>query len=209
MRFPRTVARSTALFVWTLSVTIGLLFIFAEIATPIVQRTKIEHVLPVHKTLYLERGIYDEQMYHILNAAMEWNRVTNGQVVFDIKRLPEPNLKVENSIIVFNVTPDYPDIIILDSIKNYSTLGYFNNRGLDYIALVDERISSPIYDAVVMHELGHALGLEHPDLNDPKVGIGTLMYSVVDVGSNHITDEDLKQFCTIYHCDSSKFHGLP
>jgi len=207
--FTRSVARSTALFVWTLSVTIALLFVFAEVATPIVQRTKIEHTLPVHKTLYLERALSDEQMYHILNAAMEWNQVTNGQVVFDIKRLPDANMQAANAIVMFNVTPDFPDIIILDSIKHYSTLGYYNARGLEYIAMVDERITSGSYDAVVMHELGHALGLEHPDLDDPKIGIGTLMYSLVDAGSNHITDEDLKRFCKLYHCDASKFHGLP
>ena len=128
-----------------------------EIATPIVQRAKVEHKLPVHKTLYLERGIYDDQMYHILEAAMEWNLATNGQVVFDIKRLPQQNIQAADAIIVFNVTPDYPDIIILDSIKHYSTLGYYNNRGLDYIALVDERITNSNYNAVVMHELGQEL----------------------------------------------------
>ena len=208
--FNRTVARSTALFIWTLSLTISLLFLFAEVATPIVQRNQIEHKLPVHKTLYLERGIYDEEMYHILDAAMEWNRATNGQVVFDIKRLPQADLKAADAIIIFNVTPDFPDIIILDSIKHYSTLGYYNSRGLDYIALVDQRISEYNYDAVVMHELGHALGLEHPDSDEhPDIGIGSLMYSVVDAGSNHITNEDLKQFCKLYHCDSSKFHGFP
>jgi hypothetical protein len=205
----QTVARTTALFIFTLAFTIGLLFVFAEVATPIVQRTHAEHKLPIHKTLYLERGIYDDQMFHILAAAMEWNQATNGQVVFDIKRLPA-KINPIDAIIVFNVTPDYPDIILLDSVKNYSTLGYYNNRGLDYIALVDERITNSNYNAVVMHELGHALGLDHPDTDDhPEIGIGTLMYSVVDAGSNHITNDDLKQLCKLYNCDSSKFHGLP
>jgi predicted Zn-dependent protease len=119
-------------------------------------------------------------------------------------------MQAADAIVIFNVTPDFPDIIILDSIKNYSTLGYYNSRGLDYIALVDARISEANYNAVVMHELGHALGLEHPDLDDhPEIGIGTLMYSMIDAGSNHITKDDLKQFCKLYHCDSSKFHGVP
>jgi len=198
------------IFVWSLALTIVLLFVFAEIATPIVQKPHIEHKLPIHKTLYLERGIYDEEMYHIMAAAMEWNRATNGQVVIDIKRLPSQDIRAADAIIMFNVTPDFPDIIILDNIKHFTTLGYYNERGLNYIALVDERISNGSFDAVVMHELGHALGLQHPDSEDhPEIGIGNLMYSIVDIGGNHITDDDLKQFCTIYHCDSSKFHVIP
>lgn len=183
---------------------------FAEFAAPIASRRQVPHTLPVHKTLYLERGISDEEMLHILQAAMEWHVVTNGQVTFDIRRLPSTSLIPSETIIVFNVSPDYPDIILLDAVKHHNTLGYFNNdRGLDYIALVDQRITESDFNAVVMHELGHALGLEHPDSEGhPERGIGTLMYSTIDAGSNHITKSDLKQFCKLYHCDSSKFHGV-
>lgn len=199
------------IFVWSLALTIALLVVFAEIATPIVQRPQVEHKLPVHKTLYLERSVYDEEMFHILEATMEWNRATNGQVVFDIKQLPQRNIRPADGIIVFNVTPDFPDIILMDSINDMTTLAYYNGRGiLDFIAIVDERISQKDETAVVMHELGHALGLEHPDSKEhPEIGIGSLMYSNVDMGGTHITDDDLKQFCNIYHCDSSKFHGVP
>jgi predicted Zn-dependent protease len=61
-----------------------------------------------------------------------------------------------------------------------------------------------------MHEMGHALGLQHPDTEDhPEIGLGSLMHSTIDEGSNHITDLDLKQLCQLYHCDASKFHGIP
>lgn len=175
-------------------------------------REEVTHTLPIHKTLYIERNVYNDELFHIIDAAIEWNQATDGQVVFDIKRMPRMHISPSDSVIFFNVTPDYPDIIILDNSRkrNLSTLGYFNgDRVLPYIALVDERISDDDYTGVVLHELGHFLGLEHPDSDEhPEIGIGTLMYSNVDAGSLHITQGDLKQFCELYHCDASKFHGV-
>lgn len=198
------------LFIYPLILLILIMVGFAELAAPIAARRQIPHTLPVHKTLYLERGVSDEEMLHILQAAMEWHEVTDGQVTFDIKKLPSRDILPSEAIIIYNVSPDYPDIILLDAVKHHSTLGYFNNdRGLEYIALVDERITDSDFNAVVMHELGHSLGLDHPDSEDhPERGIGSLMYSTIDAGSNHITSLDLKQFCQLYHCDSSKFHGV-
>lgn len=197
------------LFLYPLLLTILIMVGFAEFAAPIAARRQIPHTLPVHKTLYLERTISDDEMYHVLQAAMEWHEATDGQVTFDIKKLPNLKMIPSESIVVFNISEDHPDIILLDAVKHHNTLGYFNNdRGLDYIALVDQRISEHDFNAVVMHELGHSLGLAHPDSDEhPEIGIGSLMYSTIDAGSNHITALDLKQFCQLYHCDSSKFHG--
>jgi hypothetical protein len=201
------------LFLYPLILTILILIGFAEVATPIVQpRTSyMRHELPVHKTLYLERGIYEDQMYYITLAAMEWYDVTNGQVVFDIRRLPQTNINPSEAIVVLNVTPDYPEMLILDSMNHRTTLGLYNaNNGLPSIELVDERITVDDYTAVVMHEMGHALGLEHPDDEaHPLRGVGSLMFSSIMLGNEHITDLDLKRFCQLYHCDASKFHGVP
>jgi len=207
------------LFLYPLILTIALLFPFAEIATPILQHKKETptHVLPVHKTLYLGRDIYDTEAEHILEAAIEWNEATNGQVVFDIKKLPSRDIKPSDGLVIFNVTPDFPDIILLDNINHLSTLGYYEgNATLKYIALVDERIPVQDVSAVALHELGHALGLQHPNSQDPDApiedrlrGVGSLMYSNIDSGSNHITTLDLQQFCRLYHCDWKKLHGVP
>ena len=203
------------LFVWSIILTFLLLLTYAEVVSIVLPPPPHEdaHVLPVHKTLYIERNVYDDELFHIMEAALEWNQATDGQVFFDIKRLPRSNISLSNSLIIFNVTPDYPDIIILDNSRKQQldTLGFFNDSPLlPHIELVDERISDQDYTAVVLHELGHYLGLEHPNDDDhPEVGIGSLMYSTIDFGSNHITKDDLKQFCQIYHCDASKFHGIP
>ena len=194
------------LFLYPLLLTIALLGVFAEVVSPFLAHKSTPHTLPIHHTLYLERGIYEDQVYHVIAAAMEWNEVTNGDVVLDIKMLPQPNITPGDAIIIMNVTPDYPEAIILDNMNHYSTLGFYNNdTGLAYIALLDERIRGMSYDAVIMHELGHALGLEHITGID---GLGTLMYPNIEFGSDHITMDDLKQFCHLYHCDASKYHVI-
>jgi hypothetical protein len=198
------------IFIWPFILTVIVLFLFADIATPIVQSTSTERSLPIHKTLYLERAIYDSEMMYIIEAAIEWNIATDGQVIFDIEVLPQHNILMSDALIIYNVSIDNPDIILMDSNSHMITLGYFNERTmLPYIALVEERISDNRGVSVVLHELGHSLGLEHPNSKEhPEIGLGDLMYSNVDMGSDHITSGDLKQFCNLYHCDSSKLHGI-
>lgn len=194
------------LLIWPLVLTLFLLVGIIAVISPFTERHQVKRTLPIHKTLYLERGIYDEEMFHIIAAAIEWNEVTDGQVIFDVKRLPQRNIDMSNSIIFIDVNPDYPEIILLDAINNNTTLGYFDSgNGFPFILLVDERISDGIYNAVIMHELGHALGLEHIKGSE---GIGTLMYPITDVSANHITKTDLYYFCKLYNCDSSKFHVI-
>jgi hypothetical protein len=192
------------IFLWGLILTIILLIGVAHIATPFLRHKQIYHALPIHKTLYLDRNIDDDELFHIMQAAMEWKHATNGQVVLDIKRLPRPYIPLTNAIIVINVSPEYPDILMLDNGKGPNTLGYCNSAAsIEFIELVNDRMNEENSTSVVLHELGHALGLEH------TAEVGTLMYPVYDEGSNHITSSDLKQFCKLYHCDPSKFHGDP
>lgn len=193
-------------FFWSLLFTIILLVSFAQIAAPILQGKSVSHVLPVHRTLFVERNIPDDEMLYILQAAMEWNQATDGQVVFDIQRLPNQKAVLKDAIVIINVNPDYPDIILLDQSKGYSTLGFCNSDStIDYIALVNSRLDEDTFTPVMLHELGHALGLEHVKGVE---GIGTLMYPTIDAGSKHITENDLMHFCKLYNCDSSKFHGI-
>jgi predicted Zn-dependent protease len=75
---------------------------------------------------------------------------------------------------------------------------------IPYIGIVRSRIEDYEFKEVMMHELGHVLGLKH-NLGDD--GTGTLMYPDVNLGSDTITDTDLKNFCKLYGCDVSKLHN--
>lgn len=203
------------LFIWSIALSLILLLSFTEVVSIVLPPPPHEETrkLPIHKTLYIDRNVYDDEMLHIIAAAIEWNEATNGLVTLDVKRMPRPDISATDSVVFFNVSPDFPDIIILDNSRkrSLSTLAYYNGgRILPYIAVVDARIPDKDFTGVMLHELGHYLGLEHPDDEDhPEIGVGSLMHSTIDEGSNHITSEDMRRFCKLYNCDWKKFHGVP
>jgi hypothetical protein len=164
-----------------------------------------EKVYPdhVHKTLFIDRNFDEDEVAFITQAAIEWTESTNHIVEFDVVVLPNKTEIIQrDDIVIIKVNPDYPDILVLDSMNGNNTLGLFNNRGLiTTIEIVSDRITNDDYTGVVLHELGHALGLEH---NKGIDGIGTLMYPTVQLGANYITQDDLKNFCKLYHCDAEK-----
>lgn len=155
----------------------------------------------IHTTIYLDRNFNDVEQEYIMQAAWEWAESTNHIAEFDVVQLPtREKIDVQNGLIMVKVSADYPDIIIMDNIKKTTTLGYFDAKSpLPYIALVEDRLDDYTYKAVVLHELGHALGLEHIE---GEKGMLTLMYPYIDLGNDHITPTDLEQFCELYHCDA-------
>jgi hypothetical protein len=186
------------LLIWSLVLTMILFFGFATIISP----TSITRSLPVHKILYIDRNIDDEELYHIVRASFEWFDATSGQVIFDIRRLPSQEINSHNAIFIFNVSPDYPQVIFLDAVNSQTTLGFFNNDNLASIGLVDQRIEEGLLTRVIEHELFHSLGMKHQEGIE---GIGTLMFPNIELGASHITRTDLMHFCELYHCDYTKF----
>jgi hypothetical protein len=172
------------------------LYVFVDFASTLVHRHQ-DH-LPIHKTLYIGRNVFDDQINAISSAAIKWNQATKGQISFDIKMMPA-RINISNGIIINNVSPDFLDAILLDQTNENSTLAFMNDHGrIPVIGLVDERINESLIVPVVMHELGHAIGLEH-------AGSGTIMYPSISQESNDITKTDLEQLCDIYHCDIKQF----
>src|SRR5579885_1318188 len=189
---------------WSCILTTIMLVGLFNFATPIVYHVK-EYPHSVHKTIYVDRFMADDEMDKVIQASIEWHQATGGIVTFDVKRLPQQSIDATSSILMIEVTPDYPEIVLLDNLNQNTTLGYFNDRlGIPYIALVDSRLTDDDFKAVVLHELGHSLGLEH---NMGVDGIGTLMYPTIDLGADHITNVDIDHFCTLYLCNPKELHN--
>lgn len=158
----------------------------------------------IHKTLYISREFDQNEVMYITKAAYEWSEATHHIVDFDIIVLPNNNINITNDDVLFlKVSPDFPDIIQVDQLNNDTTLGlYDESQSIAVIEVVYTRINennySPAdYKGLFLHELGHSLGLKHSAEID---GLGTVMYPILDYGSNYITKTDLKQFCEIYDC---------
>ncbi|CAM6006387.1 unnamed protein product [Sphagnum balticum] len=72
-------------------------------------------------------------------------------------------------------------------------------RGFAVIELVMDRILDPnTMEMVLMHEMGHSVGLKH---NEGMDGIDTLMYPDVILAADFITVTDRENFCKLYGCD--------
>jgi hypothetical protein len=189
---------------WCSFVVMVLLFIINIVATPILHHDALRQ-LPVHKTLYVDRNLSEDEMDIIIGAAWEWHIATNQLVVYDVVRMPAQNIDINNSIVIVIVSADFPDMIALDNLKPDGThLAYYHEKSIvPYIGLVPFRINDKDYKTVVLHELGHSLGLKH---NEGWEGIGTLMYPDVTLGATDITDYDLQAFCKLYGCDATRLH---
>lgn len=180
---------------------IGLLFIEVGKIHPAPQ----PYPTHAHITIYVDRNFDDFERETVLMAAMEWTSTTNHIIEYDVVQLPTLNkIDYDNSVFITKISPDHPDIILLDQTNKNTTLGYFDTKSyLPHIAIVSERITDRDYYPVVLHELGHSLGLTH---NEGIENVGTLMFPSIDFGSEHITMTDGKKFCRLYHCDPMKLH---
>jgi hypothetical protein len=158
-----------------------------------------------HRTVYVDTNFRDDELKIIEESAQEWNSQTQGIARIVVVRLfSSPATSPES--IKFSSTPDdiflvkeestSIDIVFQDYASNSMMYGLYQTTPLfSRIILVTDRFMTwEEYRTVVTHELGHALGLGH---NNIKF---TVMYRDHASVGNHITRDDLEQFCEIYRC---------
>lgn len=156
----------------------------------------------------------DHEKFLISEAALEWMHATNNIVkfIFVYDKNLDFKVKIDHKPVIFNIfhlQPIEEDHIIveyLDSVLPAPVIGFYDNIHIinslfTTMFIVRVRISSDSeYKAVIMHEMGHSLGLAHSKIAD------TLMYPSVSGSSDCITMVDLKQFCEKYGCDAEQLN---
>lgn len=151
----------------------------------------------VHYNLFIDSEFSDLERLGIIMATIEWSKATHNVVTYTINDMPLMTLNVENPLFITKVSKDFPQIAIMDVYSKYSTLGFYDQE-IPYIAIVPDRTSNFFeFKSLILHELGHSLGLKHVTGSE---GINTLMYPSMELGSETITEKDVKNFCKLYTC---------
>lgn len=158
----------------------------------------------IQKSLVIDKSFDETEKVFIRMAAQEWTRATHGMVTFTYVNLPNINKSDividENTLYIVKATENYPQIISLEVNKKEDDdsciLGYYDeNSIINSILIVSSRLDDLSYQSVVMHELGHALGLKH--IHDDK---HALMYPSITYIPTNITQRDMVSFCKLYDC---------
>jgi hypothetical protein len=194
---------------WFLSIqfiTFSLLFYVFKIACEVYPVKTTDFQTHIHWNLYIDKNIDPSHVMIIKIAADRWTKATNHIAEFNVEVLSAENRNFARhdpqALIVTVITEDNSDIIRMDEDNRESTVAYCNVRAsIPTLAYVDGRVDDKDFEKITMHELGHALKLEHT--NGP-FGAGHIMYHTTNLMSEGITKEDLEQFCKVYHCDASK-----
>ena len=93
------------------------------------------------------------------NAFSEWSIRTNGRVRYDVIFVPEKELYIQphtdHTIYIFAQHPDESKYI-----------GYCYEESYGNRMQIDPALEPKLFYAVVLHETGHSLGLEHNDISE-------------------------------------------
>ena len=186
------------------------LYVVPIINQPPKPKKEIVYPTEIRETLYIDRNFTEFERLAIIEAAEECEDVTNGIVQYEIVQLPSCDpIAIENALFIVKISVDEPEVLITNNQDNILA-HYTSRKGLPTIAIIANRIEDSQLKGVIMHEIGHAIGLEHQPADED---IGTLMYPytqitidelTIDISTDVITKTDLIQFCKLYNCDADQ-----
>lgn len=155
----------------------------------------------VTKRLYVDDTFQLSEIRCIEEAADRWTRRTKGLAKIVVVPITQgkdtiPSNTTIDDILLVRSTSDTAIVFFIERLSGAALYGYHQAlRDHSEITLVVDRYSTnTVCVSVVMHELGHSMGIHHND--DPT----SLMYGGVDGMPTAITRRDLTDFCSVHGC---------
>lgn len=167
------------------------------------------HGIHVHKYVHIDPQFGGIERRIIQESLEEWTRVTSGFISWTVKEWPEDyathatiSEPEENStncskhLLIMRSLSDDAMIINIETTLGSGISGYAYGSnepcGVEYILLVTDKLDNHSYfRLVVLHELGHVLGLEHNEQ------MSVMSYKNM-IYANGITKYDLEQLIKIH-----------
>jgi predicted Zn-dependent protease len=175
-------------------------------------QTQQYYLYDLHKTVYIDKDFTKQQKEDINKALLSWEESTAGLVKFkiisDIKLNDYSNLNnFDNTLFITPVSKENSDIINIDDKSNNGlfTVGLCISKSYTQGMIVDivvERTDKTDFKAIVLHEVGHALGLKH------IISEHSVMNPNVSASGKKIGQIDLYVLCELYHCNSNKMQAI-
>lgn len=117
------------------------------------------------KTVWIDVNFSNIEKSEIKDAILEWQNSLSGAYVFFIKE--DFNMESEQlsnfNYDWFILKKDIKDITARKIDENAITLAYANIIKGNIITVIDKRSNNKKLKSIIMHEIGHLLGLSHTD----------------------------------------------